>query len=214
MTDAIFNADYNDVAKRLARRGRGRPADYMADFATSARKLCKWGANLSQLADFFGVSVKSIESWRVEHPAFGEALKLGREESDEWVVQSLYHRATGYSREAVKIFLHEGKPVYAPYTEHVPPDTTACIFWLKNRQPQDWRDKRDVEVKHGILGFEDPTAIVGAVKDQLGDVVAAKLLEMIEATADEADETPQLELQAESPAEDAPWCTMPSAPQR
>jgi len=35
-------------------------------------------------------------------------------------------------------------PVYAPYREHVPPDTTAAIFWLKNRRAKDWRDKREL----------------------------------------------------------------------
>ena len=37
------------------------------------------------------------------------------------------------------------KPVYAPYIEHVPPDVTACIFWLKNRDPQHWRDVQQME---------------------------------------------------------------------
>jgi hypothetical protein len=37
------------------------------------------------------------------------------------------------------------KPVYAPYIEHVPPDVTACIFWLKNRDPQHWRDTQQLE---------------------------------------------------------------------
>jgi hypothetical protein len=37
------------------------------------------------------------------------------------------------------------KPVYAPYIEHVPPDVTAAIFWLKNRDPQHWRDSQQLE---------------------------------------------------------------------
>jgi hypothetical protein len=37
------------------------------------------------------------------------------------------------------------KPVYAPYIEHVPPDVTACIFWLKNRDPTAWRDAQLLE---------------------------------------------------------------------
>jgi hypothetical protein len=51
--------------------------------------------------------------------------------------RSLYHRAIGYNYEAVKIFMptDREKPVYAPYVERVPPDVTACIFWLKNRDP-------------------------------------------------------------------------------
>jgi hypothetical protein len=47
----------------------------------------------------------------------------------------------------VKIFMPAGRaePVYAEYIEHVPPDTTAAIFWLKNRDPQHWRDTQQLE---------------------------------------------------------------------
>src|ERR1700719_3308547 len=53
---------------------------------------------------------------------------------------------SGYNYEAVKIFMPAGakKPVYAPYVEHMPPDTTACIFWMKNRMPEKWRDVQNV----------------------------------------------------------------------
>src|SRR5262249_21754901 len=61
---------------------------------------------------------------------------------DNRVERSLYQRATGYTFDAVKIFLPKDStvPVYAPYREHCPPDVTACIFWLKNRQSEEWRD--------------------------------------------------------------------------
>ena len=61
--------------------------------------------------------------------------------------RSLYARAVGYNYEAVKIFMpaNREKPVYAPYVEHVPPDVTAAIFWLKNRDPQHWRDSQQLE---------------------------------------------------------------------
>jgi hypothetical protein len=59
----------------------------------------------------------------------------------------LYERANGYSYDAVKIFMPAGakKPVYAPYVEHMPPDVTACIFWMKNRMPERWRDVQNVD---------------------------------------------------------------------
>lgn len=49
----------------------------------------------------------------------------------------------GFEHDAVKIFMpaNAKEPVYAPYREKVPPDTTACIFWLKNRKPEEWRDR-------------------------------------------------------------------------
>jgi hypothetical protein len=53
---------------------------------------------------------------------------------------SLYNRANGYSYEAEKIFCDKnGKVTRVPYREHVPPDVTAWIFWLKNRDPAHWR---------------------------------------------------------------------------
>jgi hypothetical protein len=72
-------------------------------------------------------------------------------EHDEGVIdrmeRSLYTRGQGYNYEAVKIFMPAGrsKPVYAPYIEHVPPDVTAAIFWLKNRDPAHWRDTQQLE---------------------------------------------------------------------
>jgi hypothetical protein len=53
----------------------------------------------------------------------------------------------GYNYEAVKIFMpaNRAKPVYAKYIEHIPPDVTAGIFWLKNRDPQHWRDSQQLE---------------------------------------------------------------------
>ena len=57
-------------------------------------------------------------------------------------LQLFYRRANGFEYDAVKIFMPAGakKPIYAPYVEYVPPDTTAAIFWLKNRDPEHWRD--------------------------------------------------------------------------
>src|SRR5271167_3722254 len=71
--------------------------------------------------------------------------------------RSLYQRANGYSYDAVKIFMPAGakKPVYAPYREHVPPDTTAAIFWLKNRDPAHWRDAWQLEHVTGKYVISD-----------------------------------------------------------
>jgi hypothetical protein len=83
----------------------------------------------------------------VKHPQFGDALKVGKKEADERVERSLYQKAVGYSFDSVKIFMPAGAkaPIYAPYIEHVPPSDVACIFWLKNRDPANWRDAWQVE---------------------------------------------------------------------
>jgi hypothetical protein len=63
------------------------------------------------------------------------------------VERSLYQRANGYNYEAVKIFMPAGskQPVVVHYIEHMPPDVTAGMFWLKNRDPDNWRDVQNVD---------------------------------------------------------------------
>jgi hypothetical protein len=63
------------------------------------------------------------------------------------VERSLYQRANGYNYEAVKVFMPAGskQPVVVHYTEHCPPDVTAAFIWLKNRDPDRWRDVQNVE---------------------------------------------------------------------
>lgn len=123
-----------------------RPSKYVPAFADQAAKLCKLGATDRDLADFFEVSESTLNLWKLTHAEFSESLKLGKEEADKRVEQSLYRRATGYSHDAVHIAQFQGNPVVVPYVEHHAPDTTACIFWLKNRKPAEWRDK--VEQQH------------------------------------------------------------------
>jgi hypothetical protein len=123
----------------------GRPTSFRPEFVEQAEKLCRLGATDAQMADFFDVCEDTINNWKIEHPEFFVSIKRGKLESDANVADRLYHRAMGYSHDAVKIFMPSGsdKPVYAPYTEHYAPDTTAMIFWLKNRQPGQWRDKTE-----------------------------------------------------------------------
>lgn len=134
---------------------RGRPTSYKPEFAAQAEKLCRLGATDVEIADFFGVTSRAINLWKERHPEFVQSLKAGKEAADERVERSLYHRAIGYSFDAVKIFQHQGEAVVVPYREHVPPDTTACIFWLKNRRSADWRDKTDVSVTHDLSNLTD-----------------------------------------------------------
>lgn len=125
----------------------GRPTEYDSSYPEVATKLCKLGAKDVELADFFGVSVTTITNWKTAHPEFLAAIKTAKAEADARVERSLYERATGYSYDAVKILTvslgnNSGSEVQqVPYREHVPPDPTSMIFWLKNRQPKKWREK-------------------------------------------------------------------------
>lgn len=121
----------------------GRPTKYKPEFVEQARKLCELGATDMELADFFEVTVTTLNRWKISYPEFCVSLTCGKDVCDERVVRSLYNRAVGYEHEAVKIFMPAGasEPVYAPYREHVPPDTGAAMNWLKNRRRSEWADK-------------------------------------------------------------------------
>lgn len=124
----------------MAKAKIGRPSGYKPECAKQAEKLCKLGATDIELADFFEVSDRTIYRWQTQFPAFCQALKLGKEPTDERVERSLYHKAVGYSFDSEKVFQFQGEIVRTKTREHVPPDTTAAIFWLKNRKPEEWRD--------------------------------------------------------------------------
>lgn len=126
----------------------GKRGVYKPEFAAQAAKLCRLGATNKDLADFFGVIEKSIDNWISKYPKFAATVQAAKDEADARVIKSLYQRAIGYSHPAVKIFNNDGQPMVVPYTEYYPPDTTACIYWTKNRMPKEWRDRQEVE--HGV----------------------------------------------------------------
>lgn len=130
------------------KRPRGRPTDYRPEYVERVYKLCLLGATDVELADFFGVSEQTLNAWKGAHPEFLESMARGKTDADANVASRLFERAMGYSHDAVKIFMPAGAnmPVYAPYTEHFPPDTAAASLWLRNRQPKKWRDKVDHEI--------------------------------------------------------------------
>lgn len=126
--------------------GRGRPSAYKEEYAEQARKLCdQYGATDAELAFFFNVSERTINRWKLKHPEFSQSLKTGKDGPDDRVERALFNRAVGYSFKSVKVFMPSGakSPVYAPFTEHIPPDVTACAIWLNNRRPDRWRQRPD-----------------------------------------------------------------------
>jgi hypothetical protein len=122
---------------------RGRKPAWRDGYLEQARKLAALGAIDIEMADFFGVSLKTFTRWKVSKPEFRLALKVTKEAADERVERRLWERAVGYAVEIEKIVVSRGKVIRVKTIEHYPPDTTACIFWLKNRQPEKWRDKVD-----------------------------------------------------------------------
>ncbi|WAX05213.1 hypothetical protein AC844P1_00002 [Anaerostipes phage AC844P1] len=103
-----------------------------------------------QIAQNIGIAASTLYEWKKQYPEISEALKKGKEVVDRQVENALLKRALGYKYEEIKTEkTNEGKKVTVTVKEVVP-DTTAQIFWLKNRKPEQWRDKQQIEHSGGI----------------------------------------------------------------
>lgn len=129
-------------------------------------KLEGWardGLTNEQIAQNIGVSRKTLQEWCVKYGDIGDTLKRGKEVVDRQVENALLKRALGYKYDEVTI---EKGVETKRVTKEVVPDTTAQIFWLKNRRPDKWKDKQDVEVS-GLA--EEKTKLDDLIKQMSGD---------------------------------------------
>lgn len=110
-----------------------------------------------QIAANIGISRETLYQWKNKYSDISDALKRGKEVVDIQVENALLKRALGYeytevTREVCKN-AETGemeRRVTKKVTKEVVPDTTAQIFWLKNRRPDKWRDKQDIEHSGGL----------------------------------------------------------------
>lgn len=149
-------------------KGGGRDTSYKPEYAAMAAKACEFGATNYELGQMFGVSSATIIDWSNRYIEFSDALTCGKEKADERVERSLYNRAVGYSYESEKVFNYQGEIVRTGTVEHVPPDPGAALNWLKNRQPEKWRDKQDHTVANPDgtpieTGSRDLAKAIGAI---------------------------------------------------
>lgn len=127
----------------------GRPSKYKDEYNEQAYKLALLGATDKEIADFFNVDEGTINNWKKtakgEQSEFFKSLKKGKQIADAEIANSLFQRAKGYEHPEDKIFNNDGAPLIVPTIKHYPPDTGAAMAWLKNRQPEKWRDKQEID---------------------------------------------------------------------
>lgn len=113
---------------------KGRPPKYDEARLEEVTNYCLLGATDEELAVFLDISVATLYRYKAKYPAFCEAIKAGKEKADAQVVASLHGQAL------------DG-------------NTTAAIFWLKNRRSQHWRDKVDHQHSGNVtLGITEDEA--------------------------------------------------------
>ncbi len=132
-----------------------RPTKYNAEYHVPWIKgLAQKGYTVKEIARDIGVAVSTVSKWIAENEELSEAIKKGRRFADSQVEMSLYQRAIGCKITKKRTVIQAGgngeqKPARVEILEEeIPPDVTACIFWLKNRDPESWRDKHDIDLNN------------------------------------------------------------------
>ena len=124
----------------------GRPTKFKEEYIELAYNYTLLGATDKDLSNFFDVDEDTINRWKTDFPQFYESLKRGKSEADSVIASKLFHRAKGYDHPEIITASFQGQITDTmEVVKHYPPDTTAAIFWLKNRQPKLWRDKTETE---------------------------------------------------------------------
>jgi hypothetical protein len=114
------------------------------------------GATNEALAECFAVSRSTIDRWIAGIPDFRDAVRKGREAADEAVVSTLFTRATGMDRQTTRVLRHDGQPVTVTCAVALPPDVRACLIWLRNRRPEQWRENRPPTNRRPVLDIDAP----------------------------------------------------------
>lgn len=146
-------------SKKVGRRGKYE--DWLTeDGLLKVQGWARDGLSNEQIAHNMGVSAKTLCEWQNRFGEFRNAIKKGKEVVDREVENAMLKRALGYEYDEVTREPVTDKDtgitemrVTKRVTKQIVPDVTAQIFWLKNRKPDEFRDKRDVELSgHVDLG--------------------------------------------------------------
>lgn len=126
------------------------------------------GLTDEQIAENIGIATCTLYEWKNKHAEIAEALKKGKEVVDRQVENALFERALGGVHEVRKTFKvketfydEEGRKCEKEELKtgidevYIPGDTTAQIFWLKNRKPDQWRDKQEIQDTTAIERLDD-----------------------------------------------------------
>lgn len=153
----------------------GRPAKFKPEYIEQAKKYCEKGATDQEVAEFFNVSVRTIYRWKLEHDEFCHALTVGKEAADQRVVATLYKKCVGYTLftdQVVKTKTPKGgeRSRTVKVGRDIEPDTAAIKYWLSNRDPENWADKKQISGPNG-----GPIEVdAGSAVDKLANFLGSK----------------------------------------
>lgn len=135
----------------MVRGARGKYHEWLTkEGLTLIEGWAKDGLIDEQIAANIGITTTTLYDWKKKYADFSDALKKGKETSDYEVENALFKSATGYEYEERKEVQEVVDGVMRKRVEitrkQVPPNATSAIFWLKNRKPDKWRNKQEIEI--------------------------------------------------------------------
>lgn len=133
--------------------------DYHKSFIPRVRDLGYLGATDAEIANMIGVSVTKLRQWLEQYPEFAAAYDDGKLHASAKVAASLFKRAVGY--DVMKVRTTPQGTIRE--TVHIEPSVPACIFWLTNKRPEQWKSKVEHELPGGV-----------SVTDALSDIESAR----------------------------------------
>lgn len=114
---------------------------HVAPYLEDIKYWCRDGATEEEICKRLGVALSTFQNYKNDYDELVEVLRNGKQHIDYKVEDALLQRALGYRFDEVT---YEYDEEVKRVTKQQAGDTTAAIFWLKNRQPEKWRDKQDV----------------------------------------------------------------------
>lgn len=122
----------------------GRPVKYDPIMNERAFRMAFLGSSNEQIAESLAISPDTLYQWMHKYPMFSESINKGKLDPVGAVKAALYHRAIGYSHPSEEISVSFGTVTRVKTTKQYAPDTAAAFIFLKNVDPENWRDKREI----------------------------------------------------------------------
>ena len=158
----------------------GRPTLYREEYNDQVRKLCLLGATDKEIADFLQIAESTLNNWKLEYPLFMESIRAGKQVADMEIAHSLYVSAQDRiipECQAFKVrnvyYNDKGKRIEEEKVEvvnvgkAVPANDRSIQFWLKNRNPDRWKEKQEITVNDGLMSPEERDKRIKELQEKL-----------------------------------------------
>ena len=159
-------------------------------------KLVSFGHSDEFIASLYNVPVRIWKDWLAAHPQLNESVMRWRAGQNDKVAQALYNRAIGckHKETAVKV-KKNGDVELVEFDKHYPPDTTACLSWLKNRDPENWNNEKNNQVieQNSTVNLNVKSAALKSRIDLLKEEKDREVIEVEKVNKKEEEERKALE---------------------